>query len=433
MYIYENDQWPQFRWNHEKVDLLLDKVCRKQGLLYGRLADIGFNDQLEAMANSITKEVMGSSEIEGIRLNMDEVRSSVARRLGIEQVKATSPSHYVESVVAVMLDAINHYDQPLTHEKLCAWQSAFFPTGFSEGVSIEVGAYRTHEEHIVSGMMGREKVHYVAPPPQQVKQEMEQFLAWFNSNPPISAVVRAAIAHLWFVSIHPFEDGNGRLARILSDMMLARGDKNRLRFYNLSSEINRHKSHYYNLLERTQHGNGDITEWVEWMITMLGAALDDAQTAVGRVLHKSIFWKRAAQVNLNERQTQMLNLFLDGYEAKITTKNWASLAKCSTDTALRDLQQLTRQGLIAENVKGAKRPSYSIVFTPNDRTRLFSEIAVTEENGTHYLTARYQGTTQVRERITTLDAELYGKGQLPVAHLLDKYCAFVGNWPQATP
>ena len=260
MYIYERENWTAFRWESNKIALLLDEVARDQGKLYGRLSGLGFDSQLRAVAENLTRDIIFSSEIEGIRLNPDEVRSSIARRLGIDQAKTITSTRYVDGVVAVMVDAMEHYDQPLTKEKLCAWQSAFFPTGFSGGVQIEVGQYRTHEEHIVSGYLGRERVHYIAPSPACVEHEMEQFIEWFNSDKNISPILCSAIAHLWFVSIHPFEDGNGRLSRILGDIFLARGDQSRYRFYNVSAEINRDKKHYYEILERTQHGNGDITE-----------------------------------------------------------------------------------------------------------------------------------------------------------------------------
>ena len=240
MYIHERDNWTSFRWDASALTAILEEVSRKQGLLYGRLASLGFDSKLKAMAENLTYDVVYSSEIEGIRLNVDEVRSSIA------------PSHYVDSVVAVMLDAVSHYDQPLTKEEICAWQAAFFPSGYSEGSQIEVGQYRTHEEHIVSGMFGREKIHYVAPSPERLDGEMAKFLDWFNSQEEVSSVIRSAIAHFWFVSIHPFEDGNGRLARILSDMLLARADKSEFRFYNISSRINKDKKHYYDILEKTQ-------------------------------------------------------------------------------------------------------------------------------------------------------------------------------------
>lgn len=425
MYIHERENWTAFRWNATELTALLEEVNRKQGLLYGRLASLGFDSKLKAMAENLTYDVVYSSEIEGIRLNVDEVRSSIARKLGIENVKQTAPSHYIDSVVAVMLDAVNHYDQLLTKEKICAWQTAFFPTGFSEGSQIEVGQYRTNEEHIVSGMFGREKIHYIAPSPERVDEEMAHFLDWFNSQENINSVIRSAIAHFWFVSIHPFEDGNGRLARILSDMLLARADKSEFRFYNISSQINKDKNHYYDILEKAQHSDGDITEWIYWYASMLSVALDEAENIVSTILNKSLFWQKVSSVPLSQRQTDMLNLFLDGYEAKITSKTWASLAKCSKDTAIRDIQDLVDKEILREDIPGAKRPSYSIIYDPEDITVFFSEISIEQQNGNQYLKALYKGKLQVYERILPLDAERFEKGDLPLENLLVKYCSYL--------
>lgn len=365
MYIHERENWTEFRWDNDSVGQLLEEAARRQGMLYGRLSGLGFDSRITAMAENLAHEVVYSSEIEGISLNMDEVRSSLARRLGIENLRDAAPSHYVESVVSVILDAVKHYDGVLTKEKLCAWQAGFFPMGLSEGFPIETGMYRTHEEHIISGMFGREKIHYVAPAPERVESEMERFLTWFNSDFPVSYIIRSAVAHLWFVCIHPFEDGNGRLARILSDMMLARGDKSAYRFYNVSSEINRDKRHYCDILERTQRGDGDITQWIIWYVNTLIKALDGAQTIIDTVLKKSLFWQKASGVPMTDRQTKMLNLYLDGHEGKITSRTWAVNAKCSKDTAIRDIQDLVAKNILREDVPGAKRPSYSIVHEPN--------------------------------------------------------------------
>ena len=425
MYIHERDNWTAFRWDASSITGLLEEASRKQGLLYGRLSSLGFDSKLRAMAENLTCDVVFSSEIEGIRLNVDEVRSSVARKLGIENVRQTAPSHYIDSVVAVMLDAMSHYDRQLTKDTLCAWQAAFFPTGYSEGSAIEVGMYRTHEEHIVSGMFGREKIHYVAPSPGRVEAEMEKFIDWFNRAEPVSSIIRSAIAHLWFVSIHPFEDGNGRLARILSDMLLARADRSEFRFYNVSAQINKDKTHYYQTLERVQHGDGDITEWLRWYAETLSMALDEASAMVNTILCKSFFWQKAASVPMTERQQQMLNMYLDGYEGKITSKTWATLAKCSRDTAIRDIQDLIAKDILQEDIPGAKRPSYSIIYDPEDITIFFTEVAIAMDNGAYYLSATYKGKTPVRERLLPLDAERYQKGDLPLRSLLNKYCSYL--------
>lgn len=425
MYIHERDNWTAFKWNASELTAILEKVSRKQGRLYGRLASLGFDSKLKAMAENLTYDVVHSSEIEGVSLNVDEVRSSIARKLGIENVKQTAPSHYVDSVVAVMLDAVNHYSEPLTKEKLCAWQAAFFPTGFSEGLQIEVGKYRTHEEHIVSGMFGRERVHYIAPDPERVEAEMARFLEWFNEEEDVNSIIRSAIAHLWFVSIHPFEDGNGRLARILSDMLLARADKSEFRFYNISSQINKDKNHYYNILEKTQRGDDDITEWIHWYATTLSLALDEAETVVSTILNKSFFWQKAATVVMSQRQKDVLNMFLDGYEAKISSKTWASLAKCSKDTAIRDIQDLVGKNILREDIPGAKRPSYSIIYDPENITMFFTDVRIEEQNGSPYLLATYIGKLPVRERIHPLDAERFRLGDMPVESLLAKYCSYI--------
>ncbi len=425
MYIHERDNWTAFRWKADELTALLEDVNRKQGLLYGRLASLGFDSKLKAMAENLTHDVVYSSEIEGIRLNADEVRSSIARKLGMENIRQVAPSHYIDSVVAVMLDAVNHYDQPLTKEKICAWQAAFFPTGFSEGSPIEVGQYRTNEEHIVSGMFGREKIHYIAPSPERVDEEMAHFLDWFNHQENVNSVIRSAIAHFWFVCIHPFEDGNGRLARILSDMLLARTDKSEFRFYNISSQINKDKKRYYDMLEKAQHGDGDLTEWIGWYARTLSVALDEAENIVSTTLNKSFFWQKVSSVPLSQRQTDMLNLFLDGYEAKITSKTWASLAHCSKDTAIRDIQDLVEKEILREDIPGAKRPSYSIIYDPEDITAFFSEIRIGRQDGVPFLKALYKGQRPVCERILPLDAERFEKGDLPLANLLSKYCSYL--------
>ena len=427
MYIHERDNWTNFRWNELQVSLLQEVVCRKQGLLYGRLSSLGFDSKLRAMAENLTHDVVYSSGIEGIRLNVDQVRSSIARKLGIENVKYTAPSHYVDSVVGVMLEAVQHYDLFLSKEKLCAWQTAFFPAGYSEGGQIEVGQYRTNEEHIISGMFGREKIHYIAPSPERVDGEMQKFLVWFNAEQPVSSIIRSAIAHFWFVSIHPFEDGNGRLARILSDMLLARGEKSEFRFYNVSSQINKDKNHYYDILERMQHGDGNITEWLVWYMHKLIEALDEAETIVNTILNKSFFWQKVSSIPMTERQTHMLNLFLDRYEAKITSKTWATLAKCSKDTAIRDIQDLLDKNILVEDIPGAKRPSYSIVYDAEDLTQFFTEVNIVEENEVPYLKAMFKGKTPVNERILKLDAERFKKGDLPLSNLLSKYCSYIAQ------
>lgn len=428
MYIHERPNWTDFRWDSNPVSLPLEQASRKLGLLYGRLGNLGFDNKLKAMAENLTHDVVFSSEIEGITLNEDEVRSSIARKLGIENVKYTSPSHYIDAVVNVMLDAIEHYDRPISKEILCCWQTAFFPTGYSEGSHIEVGQYRTHNEHIVSGYLGKERIHYVAPTPDRLDSEMQKFIEWFNGEDSTPYIIRSAIAHFWFVSIHPFEDGNGRLARILSDMMLARGDKSQFRFYNISSAINNDKKHYYDILERSQKGDGDLTEWIQWYVETLISALDTSEIMLNTVLNKTVFWQRASKTPMSERQTATLNLFLDGYESKITTKQWAALNKCSKDTANRDIQDLVEKGILIEDIPGAKRPSYSIIYIDRDITSDFSDVTINEVKGVQQIHALYKDGTTISIPIQTLDAERYGKGDLPLNNLLNKYCAFLEDY-----
>lgn len=426
MYIHEHQNWTDFRWDGDKIAVQLDELARQQGLLYGKLSGLGFDKQLKAMAENLTRDLVHSSEIEGIMLNADEVRSSIARRLGMEQVKSVPSSHYVDGVVAVMLDATEHYDEPLTEEKLCAWQAAFFSTGYSGGCKIEVGRYRSNEEHVVSGALGRERVHYVAPAPERVEAEMAKFISWFNADKPLSPIIRSAIAHFWFVSIHPFEDGNGRLARILGDIFLSRGDGSKLRFYNISSEINRDKKHYYQMLERMQHGDGDITEWLCWYLQTLLLAIREANSVINTVLNKSFFWIGVSDVSMTARQMDVLNRFLDGYEAKITSKTWSALAGCSKDTANRDIQDLVGKGILKEEFPGAKRPSYAIVFDSDAENiaENFADVKIIKQHEDFFLTAIYNGVTPVKERILRLDAERFEKGDLPVENLIAKYCTY---------
>lgn len=425
MYIHETANWTDFRWDTSSFISSLEQASRKLGLLYGRLGNLGFDNKLNAMAENLVHDVVYSSEIEGITLNEDEVRSSIARKLGINNVKLTAPSHYIDAVVNVMIDAVRHYDRPITKEILCGWQTAFFPTGYSEGSHIEVGQYRSHNEHIVSGFLGKERVHYVAPSPDRLDNEMQKFIDWFNSKDNTSYIIRSAIAHFWFVSIHPFEDGNGRIARILSDMMLARGDNSQFRFYNISSAINKDKKNYYDILERSQKGNGDLTEWIKWYVETLIKALDTSEATLNTIMNKSVFWQRASGISMSDRQTATLNLFLDGYESKITTKQWAALNKCSKDTANRDIRDLVNKKILVEDFPNAKRPSYSIVYINRDISSDFSDISINNMEERPHIKAKYKDGSFVSIPILRLDAERYKMGDLPLTNLLNKYCAFL--------
>ncbi len=361
MYIHEKPNWTDFYWNKNEVTPLVDKVRIAQGHLYGRLLGLGFEKQLSKVAENLTADIVRSSEIEGIELNMDQVRSSVATRLGVECGKVAY-SRGVEAVVAVMLDAMEHYDTPISDKTLFGWQSAFFQDRFSNGSRLEVGRYRTCEEQVVSGILGRQRVHYEAPKPDRVPTEMKNFIDWFNSFDNNSWVVRSAIAHFWFVSIHPFEDGNGRLARILADIQLAKGEESRLRFYNMSTQINKDRKEYYRLLELTQHGDGDITQWLVWFMHTLLLALQDAEMSLDLVMKKTLFWNRFTDIAVTDREKRILNIYLNGYDGKMNSKNWSHFGKCSSDTANRDLQDLCQKGLIACDDENAKRKTYHLLF-----------------------------------------------------------------------
>lgn len=425
MYLHERENWTNFRWDNAKVSQLLESVSRGLGMLYGRLENFGFENQLKATAENLLSDIVGSSEIEGVKLNTDEVRSSIARKLGIKNLKNIIPSHYVDSVVSVMISAINDYNQKLTKQKLCAWQSAFFPRGMSEGHIVETGQYRSGEEYVVSGVMGREKIHYIAPSPDRVEAEMERFLNWFNGRHSTPLIISSAIAHLWFVTIHPFEDANGRISRILADMLLARADKSNLRFYNITSEINRDKNHYYDILERTERGDGDITEWLVWYLNTLQRSIDNANATISTTLNKGFFWMRFAQTPMTERQKNTLNIFLDGYEAKITSKNWASISKCSRDTANRDIADLVSKGVLLFDIPDAKRPSYSINYSgaDDDISHKFRNIEIVQIGADSFITATLNGK-KIRERILRLDSERIAKGEITAQQIAAKYMAY---------
>ena len=428
MYIHEHSNWTDFTWQDPPIALLLDKVTREQGKLQGRLSLIGFQDKLNGMAESLAGDIIYSSEIEGIRLNLDEVRSSVARRLGLEAAHFVPSSHYVDGLVSVMVNAMEHSEQPITKELLCSWQTAFFPLAHSEGQRIEVGKYRTHGERVVSGgYLGRERVHYGAPEPERVEAEMESFIDWFNAEQALSPVIKSAIAHFRFVSIHPFEDGNGRLSRILGDIILARAEQSHFRFYTISTEINRDKRHYYEVLERTQRGKSDLTDWIVWYLQTLLRAVRTSNQLISSILNKSVFWLQFTDTLFSERERKVLNRFLDGYEAKITTKKWAELGNCSRDTAGRDIDDLVEKGILAVDIKDSKRPSYSIVYRRDviEPEKRFTEVAIKEQEGRLYLTGLYSKCIPVNEQVNQLDAERFMKGELPLRHLLLKYCAYL--------
>lgn len=360
-YIYDHENWWQFRYDVQQIMNELGRVRAKQGIVLGRMLSLGFVSQDEAALSNMSLELVRSSEIEGERLNLEEVRSSIARRLGIETAGLVPVSRYVEGVVEMQLDATQNYDKPLSHDRLFGWHNVLFPTGMSGLYRIDVGKYRSGEMQVVSGAMGKEKVHYQAPSADRVPAEMGRFIDWVNNNEEIDGVLKAAIAHLWFVSIHPFDDGNGRITRALTDMLLARSEKCSKRFYSMSAEIRVLQKEYYDVLERTQHGDGEITEWLLWFLGCFEQALDSTQDTLSLVMRKADFWDRHRDVTFNERQRKLLNLQFDGFFGKLTSSKWAKIAKCSSDTALNDINDLITKGILKKSDEGGRSTNYILV------------------------------------------------------------------------
>lgn len=364
-YIHLLRSWPGFTWEDEKIVVPLATVRHKQGRILGKLEGFGFRLREEATLATLTQDVMKSSEIEGEKLPADQVRSSIARRLGIEIAGEVSTSTDVDGVVEMMLDATQQYDLPLTKKRLFGWHALLFPTGKSGAFKTQTGQWRNDANgpmQVVSGAIGREKVHFEAPAATRLDVEMKKFLEWFNTINTIDPVVKAAIAHVWFVTIHPFDDGNGRIARAIADMQLARADMNRQRFYSMSAQIQRERNVYYDILERTQKGNLDITQWLVWFMECLDRAISLSDQNLSDVLQKATFWEKHQHTILNDRQRMMLNKVLDGFDGKLTSSKWAKIAKCSTDTSLRDIQDLLEKGILEKEEGGGRSTSYRIVI-----------------------------------------------------------------------
>jgi Fic family protein len=360
MYIWEHMDWPHFRWDAERLLTPLAVAHLKQGRLLGRMAHLGFELRLEAEVAAITEEALKSSEIEGEHLNPESVRSSVARRLGVPDAALGPQDRRVEGMVAMTLDATKNFNIPLTPERLFGWQAALFPTGHSDIRKIKTGGWREGPMEVVSGPYGHEKVHFQAPPADRIETEMHAFLTWFNQPQSIDGIIHAAKAHLWFVTIHPFEDGNGRIARALADMSLARSEHSPQRFYSLASEIRRERPEYYASLETMQKGDLDITDRLLWFIECFSRTLDAAEQTCAGILRKADFWQHHAAVPLNERQRTMLNRLFDDFKGNLTAKKWAALAKTSMPTAQRDIKELVDLGLLVRNEGGSKNTSYRI-------------------------------------------------------------------------
>jgi Fic family protein len=363
IYIHELPDWPTFRWDNGRLAAPLAAARHLQGRLVGQMEALGFKVREEAVLRTLTEDVLKSSEIEGEKLDAQQVRSSVARRLGIDIGGLTPADRHVEGVVEMMLDATQRYAQPLTEERLFGWHASLFPTGRSGMHRITVGGWRDDRAapmQVVSGPVGRERVHFEAPAAERLEDEMRAFLAWFNDDATKEPVLKAGLAHLWFVTIHPFDDGNGRIARAIADMSLARSEGSSQRFYSMSAQIREERGEYYRILEQAQRGTMDITPWMEWFLGCLTRAIEGAQTALSGVIDNARYWEKLRDVPLNDRQRFVINKLLEGFEGKLTTSKWAALTKSSSDTALRDIQQLVERGVLVRNAAGGRSTSYSL-------------------------------------------------------------------------
>lgn len=362
-YIHQLKDWPNFIWSHEALHFTLSKLRHLQGKLTGKMEVLGFALREEAMLETLTMDVIKSTEIEGEILNAEQVRSSIARRLSMDISGLIPSDRNVEGVVEMMLNATQQYKQKLSAERLFGWHASLFPTGRSGMYKIVTGKWRndsTGPMQVVSGAMGKETVHYQAPDAALLNKEMKAFINWFNKEEKIDPVIKAAIAHLWFITIHPFDDGNGRIARAIADMQLARADASPQRFYSMSAQIRKQRNAYYNILEKTQKGNLDITEWLQWFLDCLHAALTATDQTLAKVLNKAQFWKQHATAHLNNRQRLMINKMLDGFDCKLTSSKWAKITKCSADTALRDIQDLINKSILRKEQAGGRSTNYEL-------------------------------------------------------------------------
>lgn len=369
-YIWQASDWPSWRYDLAALAQPLADVSRAQGLLMGRLADVGMALRDQACLSALTEDVIKTSEIEGEQLNVESVRSSIARRLGVDIGALAPVDRHVEGVVEMVLDATANCSAPITGDRLFGWHAALFPTGYSGLVRINVGGWRddaTGPMQVVSGPLGRQRVHFQAPPADALESEASRFLTWANSASAEPPLIRAGLAHLWFVTLHPFDDGNGRIARAVGDLFLARADGSHQRFYSLSAQIQRERKVYYDILERTQKQSLDVTEWLSWFLETLHRAIDQAQHTLDAVLAKTRFWQRWAapgSAPLNERQVKLVNRLLDGFEGKLTSSKWAAIAKCSPDTALRDITDLLVRGVLRKTAAGGRSTSYELNDPP---------------------------------------------------------------------
>ncbi len=360
-YIYEYKNWTDFSWQDKAINVLFGEVRLMQGKLLGQMNALGFFAKEETTLTALTLDVVKSFEIEGELLNYDQVRSSIARRLGINAAGLVSSSRHIEGVVEMMLDATQRYSLPLIEKRLFGWHAALFPTGYSGPYKIEVARYRNGKMQVVSGSMGKEKVHYEAVKPELVKMEMDKFLDWFNNEYNLDPVLKAAIAHFWFIIIHPFDDGNGRIARAITDLLLARAEGSGERFYSMSGQILAERKRYYEVLQKVQHSSGDITEWIDWFLHCLKNAILSTENTMQKILRKAEFWKLHEHSPINERQRLILNKLFGDFEGKLQTSKWAKIAKTSTDTALRDIKDLVAKGILKQTDERGRNANYELV------------------------------------------------------------------------
>jgi Fic family protein len=360
-FIHQSDHWPDFTWRPDAFINILSEVRNLQGRLLGKMESMGFDLRKEATLETLTLDVLKSTEIEGEILNLNQVRSSIARKLGMKIAGSVESDRNVDGMVEMMMDATQHCFKPLTAESLFGWHAALFTTGRSAMYNVTVADWRTDTTgpmQVASGAMGRKKVHFQAPDSSLIESEMSRFLAWFNTNNELDLVLKAAVAHLWFVTIHPFDDGNGRIARALTDMLLAQSDRSTQRFYSMSAQIRIERKQYYEILEKTQKGDLDITDWMKWFLSCLKNALKSTDTILNRVLFKGGFWNRHAKTVMNERQKKLLNKILDGFEGNLTSSKWAKIAKCSKDTAIRDINDLISKSILQKDEAGGRSTNY---------------------------------------------------------------------------
>ena len=363
MYIYQNSDWPNLTWNNDVILPIISKARNLQGKIIGKMESLGFDLSNEANLEILTLEVIKSTEIEGEFLNPEQVRSSIARRLGLDISGLIPSDRNIEGIVDLMFDATRNFDQSLSFDRLFSWHSALFPSGRSSLYKITVGNWRTDSTgpmQVVSGPLGKEKVHYQAIDSDFIEKEMNIFVDWYNKNSEIEPLLKAGLAHLWFVTIHPFEDGNGRITRALTEMLLARSDGSSQRFYSMSAQIRKERKSYYEILEKTQRGSLNVTNWLVWFLDCLSNAINSADLTLSKVLNKAHFWKLHSTTIVNQREQTMINKLLDGFEGKLTTSKWAKINKCSQDTALRDIQDLINKNILQKEQSGGRSTNYEI-------------------------------------------------------------------------